>query len=262
MAKTTTTPILSSKDIVIVKDLIKTYDGKNVVDGISFEVKKGEIFGILGPNGAGKTTTLEMIEALRPIDGGSVMLAGLDVIKEPQAVKAVIGVQPQSPAFQDKTKLTELIELFSAAYGERVNPKRFLKEVQLEEKANSFVEQLSGGQKQRFSIAAALVHGPKVFFLDEPTTGLDPQARRNLWDLIREVRDKGVTVIMTTHYMDEAELLCDRVAVMDAGKIIAIDSPKNLIRALLKRGFSKPQVVEQANLEDVFIDLTGKELRD
>ncbi len=248
--------------IVDVKNLIKTYDRKNVVDGVSFEVKKGEIFGILGPNGAGKTTTLEMIEALRPIDGGQAILAGYDVATQSTEVKAVIGVQPQSPAFQDKTKLTELIELFSAAYGEAVDPQEFLREVQLEEKASSYVEQLSGGQKQRFSIAAALVHGPKVFFLDEPTTGLDPQARRNLWELIREVRDKGVTVIMTTHYMDEAELLCDRVAVMDAGKIIALDSPKNLIQALLKRGFKKPQIVEQADLEDVFIDLTGKELRD
>lgn len=264
MAKSKTIPKVAKapKNIVSVQNLVKTYDNKNVVDGISFDVKKGEIFGILGPNGAGKTTTLEMIEALRPIDGGSVTLAGLDVQQSPDAVKAVIGVQPQSPAFQDHTKLTELIELFAAAYGERVNPKKFLAEVQLEEKANNYVEQLSGGQKQRFSIAAALVHGPKVFFLDEPTTGLDPQARRNLWGLIQEVRDKGVTVIMTTHYMDEAELLCDRVAVMDSGKIVAIDSPKNLISALLKRGFSKPQVVQQANLEDVFIDLTGKELRD
>ena len=130
------------------------------------------------------------------------------------------------------------------------------------DKADSFPEDLSGGQRQRFSIAAALVHKPKVFFLDEPTTGLDPQARRNLWDLVQEIRDKGVTVIMTTHYMDEAELLCDRVAVMDNGEIIALDTPKQLIKDLLKRGFKKPQLVEQANLEDVFIDLTGKALRD
>lgn len=252
----------SPTSIVRVKQLVKTYDDKNVVNGISFEVKKGEIFGILGPNGAGKTTTLEMLEALRPIDGGTATLAGLDVATQADKVKAVIGVQPQSPAFQDKTKLTELIELFSAAYGEKVDPTEFLRDVQLEDKASSYVEQLSGGQKQRFSIAAALVHNPKVFFLDEPTTGLDPQARRNLWDLIREVRDRGVTVIMTTHYMDEAELLCDRVAVMDAGQIIALDTPKALIKSLLKKGFKKPQVVEQANLEDVFIDLTGKDLRD
>ncbi|MCA9343312.1 ABC transporter ATP-binding protein, partial [Candidatus Saccharibacteria bacterium] len=175
---------------------------------------------------------------------------------------ALIGVQPQTPSFEEKTKLVELIEFFSAAYGEKVDAMEFLKDVQLEEKANSYVENLSGGQRQRFSIAAALVHGPKVFFLDEPTTGLDPQARRNLWGLVKEVRERGVTVILTTHYMDEAELLCDRIAVMDNGKIIALDTPKNLIKALLKRGFQKEQIVEQANLEDVFIDLTGKDLRD
>jgi ABC-2 type transport system ATP-binding protein len=248
--------------ILEVRDLVKRYDNKAVVDGISFDVKKGEIFGILGPNGAGKTTTLEMLETLRPIDGGSAHLDGVDVSSRSNAIKAMIGVQPQTPSFEEKTKLTELIEFFSAAYGEKVNAMEFLRSVQLEEKANSYPEQLSGGQRQRFSIAAALVHGPKVFFLDEPTTGLDPQARRNLWDLIREVRDRGVTVIMTTHYMDEAELLCDRVAVMDAGKIIALDTPKNLIKALLKKGFKKDQHVEQANLEDVFIDLTGKALRD
>lgn len=251
-----------AQPILKVVDLIKTYDGRNVVDGISFEVNKGEIFGILGPNGAGKTTTLEMIETLRPIDGGSINLAGLNVAKQIDEVKAIIGVQPQTAAFEEKTKLTELIEFFAAAYGEKVDPKKFLEDVQLLDKANSYPEQLSGGQRQRFSIAAALVHNPKVFFLDEPTTGLDPQARRNLWDLVRDIQSRGVTVIMTTHYMDEAELLCDRVAVMDNGHIIALDSPKNLIKSLLKRGFKKKQHVEQANLEDVFIDLTGRALRD
>lgn len=250
------------KTIVKVTNLTKKYDNKAVVKGISFEVKKGEIFGILGPNGAGKTTTLEMIETIRPIDGGNVELDGVDVAKEPDKVKALIGVQPQTPSFEEKTKLTELLEFFAAAYGEKVDAMSFLRDVQLEDKAKSYVEQLSGGQRQRFSIAAALVHGPKVFFLDEPTTGLDPQARRNLWELVQEIRDRGVTVIMTTHYMDEAELLCDRVAVMDAGKIIALDTPKNLIKALLDKGFKKHQHVEQANLEDVFIDLTGKALRD
>lgn len=248
--------------ILRVKNLQKSYDGKPAVDGISFEVRKGEIFGILGPNGAGKTTTLEMIETMRPIDGGTITVDGLDVAKQPTEVKRIIGVQPQSPAFQDKTKLTELIELFSAAYGEKVDPMEFLNDVKLGEKANAYAEQLSGGQRQRLSIAAALVHSPKLFFMDEPTTGLDPQARRNLWDLTRQVRDRGVTVVMTTHYMDEAEILCDRVAVMDKGKIIALDTPKNLIQQLLKRGFKKEQHVEQANLEDVFIDLTGKALRD
>ncbi|HEX3568222.1 MAG TPA: ABC transporter ATP-binding protein [Candidatus Saccharimonadales bacterium] len=249
-------------DVILkVKDLQKSYGGRKVVNGISFEVKKGEIFGILGPNGAGKTTTLEMIEALRPIDGGSATIAGVDVASNPYKIRAMIGVQPQSPAFQDKTKLTELIEMFAAAYGEKVNVKEFLDSVQLGEKASSFVEQLSGGQKQRFSIAAALVHNPKVFFMDEPTTGLDPQARRNLWELVEHVRSRGISVILTTHYMDEAEQLCERVAVMDNGNIVALDTPKNLIKQLLAKGFKKKQHVEQANLEDVFIDLTGKELR-
>jgi ABC-2 type transport system ATP-binding protein len=251
-----------NSNILEVHGLTKRYGKKNVVDGITFHVREGEIFGILGPNGAGKTTTLEMLEALRPIDGGSATLADLDVASSGDKVKALIGVQPQTPSFEEKTRLTELIEFFASCYGEKVDPKAFLKDVQLEDKANSFPEQLSGGQRQRFSIAAALVHGPKIFFLDEPTTGLDPQARRNLWDLVREVRDRGVTVVMTTHYMDEAELLCDRVAVMDNGHIIAMDTPKNLIKDLLKKGFTKHQHVEQANLEDVFIDLTGKALRD
>jgi ABC-2 type transport system ATP-binding protein len=248
--------------ILKVENLRKVYGDKETVKGISFEVKKGEVFGILGPNGAGKTTTLEMIEAMRPIDGGTATIDGIDVASHPWGVRRIIGVQPQSPAFQDKTKLTELIELFAAAYGEKVDPMEFLNDVNLGEKAGAFAENLSGGQRQRLSIAAALVHRPKVFFMDEPTTGLDPQARRNLWELVEHIRDKGVTVILTTHYMDEAQLLCDRVAIMDEGKIIALDSPKNLIKALLAKGFKKPQHVEQADLEDVFIDFTGKALRD
>lgn len=249
-----------SKVILKVKDISKAYGDNKAVDGISFEVKQGEIFGILGPNGAGKTTTLEMIETLRTIDSGSISIDGIDVKAEPYKVRGMIGVQPQSPGFQDKTKLSELIQMFAAAYGERVNPQTFLNEVDLGDKANSYIEQLSGGQKQRFSIIVALVHNPKVFFLDEPTTGLDPQARRNLWNLIKEIQAKGISVILTTHYMEEAQMLCDRVAIMDSGKIIALDTPKNLINALLKRGFSKKQQVEKANLEDVYIDLTGKKL--
>lgn len=248
-------------NMIEVKDLKKRYGDKQAVNGVSFSVKKGEIFGILGPNGAGKTTTLEMMETLRTIDSGSVIIDGIDVKANPRAIKYLIGVQPQSPAFQDKTRLTEVVQMFAAAYGEKVDAMAFLRDVNLEDKAKSYVENLSGGQKQRLSITTALVHGPKVFFLDEPTTGLDPQARRNLWELIEKVRDRGISVIMTTHYMDEAEILCDRIAVMDNGKIVALDTPKNLIQQLLKRGFKKSQQVEQANLEDVFIDLTGQALR-
>lgn len=253
---------MANSVILRVKDLTKKYDDKVAVDGISFEVKKGEIFGILGPNGAGKTTTLEMIETLRPIDSGTAEVDGLNVAHHPQRVKEIIGVQPQSPAFMDKVKLTEQLEQFASAYGQKVQTMKLLKEVGLESKASSYAENLSGGQRQRFSIVASLVHKPKVFFMDEPTTGLDPQARRNLWDLVAEIRKKGTTVILTTHYMEEAEVLCDRVAIMDNGKIVALDTPKNLVKALLKKGFKKKQHVEQANLEDVFIDLTGKDLRD
>jgi ABC-2 type transport system ATP-binding protein len=249
-----------AETIVKVENLSKKYGGKEVVKGISFEVGAGETFGILGPNGAGKTTTLEMIETLRPIDGGAVTLNGLDVHKNPQKVKYMIGVQTQSTAFMDKVKLTELLEQQAAAYGERIDPMELLKEVTLEEKAGSYIESLSGGQKQRFSIAAALVHKPKVFFLDEPTTGLDPQARRRLWELIKKVKSEGMTVILTTHYMEEAEELCQRVAIMDEGEIVALDTPQNLIQQLLKRGFKKERRVEQADLEDVFLDLTGKRL--
>jgi len=253
-----------AKTILKVKDLRKSYGKKLAVAGISFEVAEGEIFGILGPNGAGKTTTLEMIETLRDIDGGSATVAGIDVAKDPQAVRYTIGVQTQSTAFMDKVKLTELLEQQAAAYGERIDTIALLKDVDLEDKASSYIEQLSGGQKQRFSIAAALVHKPKIFFMDEPTTGLDPQARRNLWDLVQKINagGKGTTIILTTHYMEEAEVLCDRVAIMDEGKIVAMDTPKNLISKLLKKGFKKTQDVQAASLEDVFIDITGKELRD
>ncbi len=253
---------MSNKTILQVKNLSKKYGKNTVVNKVNFSVKSGEIFGILGPNGAGKTTTLEMIETMRPIDVGSAVLDGIDVAKKPQKIKQIIGVQPQTAAFEEKTKLTELLRFFASTYGHKIDPMKILENVQLTEKADAYPEKLSGGQRQRFSIATALVNNPKVLFLDEPTTGLDPQSRRNLWDLIRKIRDDGVTIILTTHYMEEAEILCDRVAIMDSAKIIALDTPKKLITDLLGRGFKKDQQVEQANLEDVFIDLTGKELRE
>jgi ABC-2 type transport system ATP-binding protein len=249
-------------NIITVSKLTKKYAGKTTVKGISFTVKEGEVFGILGPNGAGKTTTLEMIEALRPIDGGSVILDGLDVQKKPSEVKKIIGIQLQSTAFFDKLTLKEQLKMFNSLYDSQSDPDELLAEVQLTDKAKSYVENLSGGQRQRFSIAAALVNQPRVLFLDEPTTGLDPQARRNLWELIEQIKKKGITVVLTTHYMDEAELLCDRIAIMDNGKIVTINTPENLVKELIGRGFKKKQRVEQANLEDVFIDLTGKDLRD
>lgn len=251
-----------SGQLIKVEKLKKSYDGSVAVDGISFSVQKGEVFGILGPNGAGKTTTLEMIEGLRPIDSGLAEINRINVSTHPNKVRSIIGVQPQSPAFFDKTRLSELLTLFASFYGRSVDAMSLLEEVGLAEKAKSFFEELSGGQKQRFSIAAALVNNPLVLFLDEPSTGLDPQARRNLWDLVEKIQKKGITVILTSHYMEEAELLCDRVAIMDKGKIMVLDSPKALIKNLLKQGFKKNVHVEQANLEDVFIDLTGSKLRD
>ena len=252
-----------SQLLLEVNDLRKTYtDGFEAVKGVSFSVKKGEVFGILGPNGAGKTTTLEMIEGLRSITGGSVLLDGLDVQKNPYAVKERIGSQLQSSSFFPNLSLVELLKIFNDLYLESSDPMALLKEVGLEDKSKSEVKELSGGQKQRFSIATTLVNNPVAVFLDEPTTGLDPQARRNLWDLVTQIKNKGTTVVMTTHYMEEAQVLCDRVAVMDEGRIIAEGTPEKLIKDLLGRGFKPKQKVEPASLEDVFIDLTGKDLRD
>ncbi len=248
--------------ILQVRNLAKRYNGLVAVDHISFAVYKQEIFGILGPNGAGKTTTLEMIETLRPIDEGDVHLNGLDVKRRPQEVKRIIGVQLQSSSFFDKLTLKELLELFGAMYGREVDPMRLLQEVELEDKAKSYVAHLSGGQKQRFSIAAALVNEPVLLFLDEPTTGLDPQSRRHLWGVIKRIRSEGKTIVITTHYMEEAEELCDRVAIMDQGKIIALDRPQELINKLVSGGFKKERVERLANLEDVFLSLTGHSLRE
>lgn len=251
-----------SKAVLKVKNLKKAYGDFQAVKGVSFEVAPGEVFGILGPNGAGKTTTLEMIEGMRPIDSGTVTVDGTDVAKDPFAVKEKIGVQLQSSAFFDNLSLVELLKLFGDLYHESVHPMHLLREVNLEEKAKSKAKDLSGGQRQRFSIATTLVNQPVVVFLDEPTTGLDPQARRNLWDLVKQIQKKGTTVVITTHYMEEAEVLCDRIAIMDDGKIVAMDTPQKLIDDLLKRGFKPRKTVAKATLEDVFIDLTGKELRD
>jgi ABC-2 type transport system ATP-binding protein len=248
--------------VLIARDLRKRYGSLQAVDGVSFEVAAGEVFGILGPNGAGKTTTLEMIEGMRPIDEGSATVAGIDVRKDPRGVKARIGIQLQASSFFDELNLVELLELFGRLYNRDVDAQALLREVELTDKAKSQVRTLSGGQKQRFSIAAALVNDPAILFLDEPTTGLDPQARRHLWGVVRDLSSRGHTIVLTTHYMEEAEELCDRVAVMDGGKIIALDTPDALIQALLDRGFTKERVERLANLEDVFIDLTGHELRE
>lgn len=248
--------------IVVAENLTKRYGKKTTVEDVSFVVQTGEVFGILGPNGAGKTTTLEMIETLRPIDDGTATVDGIDVAVNPKAVRKIIGVQTQSSAFYDKVSLREQLQLLASIYGVDVDIDTLLADVDLTEKAKDYPEKLSGGQKQRFSIASALINQPKVLFLDEPTTGLDPQARRNMWDLVEHIKARGITVILTTHYMEEAQVLCDRVAIMDSGKIIALDAPKKLIQNLLDTGFKKKQEVMLADLEDVFINLTGKALRD
>jgi ABC-2 type transport system ATP-binding protein len=247
---------------ISVKNLKKDYGDFEAVKGISFDVYEGEIFGLLGPNGAGKSTTLEIIETLRNKTSGEVSVDGINLDIAPDKIKKIIGVQLQTSGYYPGLNLLELINLFSGLYNERVDPYELLELVNLKDKAKNKYKELSGGQKQRFSIATTLINHPKIIFLDEPTTGLDPQARRNLWELIKGIRDKGTTVIITTHYMDEAEQLCDRVAIMDEGKIIALNSPDKLIDKLVASGFERPKETKSASLEDVFIHLTGKDFKD
>jgi ABC-2 type transport system ATP-binding protein len=250
------------RKIIEVRELVKNYGSFQAVKGISFEVVEEEIFGLLGPNGAGKSTTLEIIETLREKTSGKVYVDGIDLDKDPNAIKKIIGVQLQTSGYYPGLNLKELVELFSGLYNQKVEPLELLDKVNLREKAKAKFKELSGGQKQRFSIATTLINRPKIIFLDEPTTGLDPQARRNLWDLVKTIRQQGTTVIITTHYMDEAEYLCDRVAIIEAGKIVALESPDQLIDDLVASGFERPRQVKKANLEDVFIHLTGHSLRE
>ncbi len=302
--------------IINVRNLTKKYGTFTAVDDISFSVNPGETFGILGPNGAGKTTTLEMIEGIKRITSGTITVDGKDVATQTHAVKSVIGVQLQASSFFEELNLAELIEVFAATYQLKVDPLELLDMVQLLDKAKSKIGELSGGQKQRFSIAVGLVNEPKVLFLDEPTTGLDPQARHNLWDLVRQIKARGTTIVLTTHYMEEAEVLCDRIAIMDHAKVVALDTTRNLLRNVgidatitfksdntissdilqniigvqsvvpdtdtytltttqprqtldglfavaRQHGFSIEELaMKEANLEDVFLQLTGHQLRD
>jgi ABC-2 type transport system ATP-binding protein len=251
-----------SNIIISVNNLVKNYGSFRAVKDISFNVYEGEIFGLLGPNGAGKSTTLEIIETLRSKTSGEIRVAEFDLDKQPNEIKKIIGVQLQTSGFYPGLNLLQLIDLFAGLYNRKVNGMELLEMVKLKDKAKSKVKELSGGQKQRFSIATTLINDPRIVFLDEPTTGLDPQARRNLWDLVKGIQARGTTVIITTHYMDEAEYLCDRVAIVDSGKIVALNSPDQLIDDLVATGFERPKEVKQANLEDVFINLTGHSLRE
>ncbi|MBI2729827.1 MAG: ABC transporter ATP-binding protein [Sphingobacteriales bacterium] len=248
--------------IIQVRNLTKKYGDFEAVKGISFDVYEGEIFGLLGPNGAGKSTTLEIIETLREKTSGEVFVNGFNLDKQPGDIKRIIGVQLQTSGFYPGLNLLDLINLFNGLYNEKADAMELLRMVNLEDKAKSKFKELSGGQKQRFSIATTLINHPKVIFLDEPTTGLDPQARRNLWELIKDIRSKGTTVIITTHYMDEAEYLCDRIAIIDSGKIISLDTPDKMIDDLVASGFERPKDLKKASLEDVFIHLTGHAIRE
>ena len=216
-------------DVIKVEGLTKLYGNFPVVNNISFSVNEGEVFGILGPNGAGKTTTLEILEGLRSPSSGKVSVLGMDVTSERHKIKHDIGIQLQASAYFEYLNLTEILKLFGSFYSHYVSPEQLLARVGLLDRAKDTLGKLSGGQRQRFTIAATLVNSPKVVFLDEPTTGLDPQARHNLWEIIREIHNEGRTVILTTHYMDEAEMLCHRVAIMDIGRIVALDKPKDLV---------------------------------
>lgn len=253
-------------NIIKVRNLYKSYpqsgnkkESFNAVDGITFNIEVGEVYGILGPNGAGKTTTLEMLEGLSDIDSGSALIDGLDVSSNAFKVKEIIGVQLQANEYFDRLDLTELLILFGKLYSQEIDSASLLKKVDLLDKSKAKPEELSGGQKQRFSIACALVNNPKILFLDEPTTGLDPQAKRNLWNLVKDLNAAGMTIVLTTHNMKEAEYLCNRIAIMDQGKLVAEDTPHGLIQ---KYASEPPQAALHGNIEDVFLALTGHKLRD
>jgi len=221
-----------NKKVIEVKNLRKTYGSVVAVEEISFEVYEGEIFGMVGPNGAGKTTTVECVEGIRKPDKGELRILGLDPQLEGYSLRQRIGVQLQETALQDHLKVWEALDLFASFYSHPVDWKILLEKLNLAEKRNAAFNKLSGGQKQRLFIALSLVNNPELVFFDELTTGLDPQARRNMWDMVRDIREQGKTVVLTTHFMEEAERLCDRVAIVDQGRIVTLDTPANLIRNL------------------------------
>ena len=259
-------------DVVTVHDLTKSYGEVRAVDGISFSVGQGEVFGLVGPNGAGKTTTWEILEGLRHADRGAIHVAGLDLRKDRRKLRERIGVQLQATALFERLTAKETLDVFGSMYARSLPPDELLALVNLEEKADDWTEKLSGGQRQRLAVALALVNDPEVVFLDEPTTGLDPQARRSLWDVIAKLRDTGKTIMLTTHYMEEAERLCQRVGVMDHGKILALDEPGQLIRSLEQRdavefaangdpsAFGTLPGVEEMNVEDGRVTLYTRQL--
>jgi len=240
-----------------VHGLVKRYGSFEAVKGISFSVQQGEIFGLLGPNGAGKTTTIEIIEGLRDATSGEVTVLGRRISANPRAVKRLIGAQLQQSDFFEHLTLLEQLDYMAACYDTTCDAGALLNLVNLGDRPKVRVQHLSGGQQQRFAIAAALVNDPPLVLLDEPSTGLDPAARLDLWALIRRLHDEGRTILLSTHYMEEAEELCDRVAILDSGVIAATGSPGALIHELLATGYRRPAPVRQATLEDVFLTTTG-----
>ncbi|SEC05083.1 ABC transporter ATP-binding protein [Paenibacillus sp. GP183] len=252
-----------TETVIQVEGLTKKYGSFTAVKGIDFKVNQGEVFGLLGPNGAGKTTTMEMIEGLRKPDGGTAKVSGFDTRTELNKVKEVIGVQLQSTSLFDLLKVRELIQMYASFYPVSIPIEPLLKDMLLLEKAGDRVKNLSGGQKQRLAIALALINDPLVLFLDEPTTGLDPQARRTLWDIIIRLKEQGKTIILSTHYMDEAHILCDRICLMDQGQIIALDTPRNLVRSLQSESaieFRLPEVLPEEQTAALLVKLA--ELQD
>jgi ABC-2 type transport system ATP-binding protein len=231
-AANTTTARAESGVMLDVRNLVKSYQHKTVVNNVSFAVHPAEIFGVLGPNGAGKTTTLEMIEGIRSPDSGTAILAGLDVRRRKSAVQRIIGVQLQATTLFSELTLLETLQFFASLYPKALDPRQLLSDMELAEKANAHPQDLSGGQRQRLALAIALVNDPQVLFLDEPTAGLDPQSRHMLWNIVLRLREQGKTTILTTHFMDEAQILCDRIAIMDNGQIIALDTAPGLIDRL------------------------------
>jgi len=248
-----------------VKDLVIQYDAKTAVKGISFEVRPGEIFGLLGPNGAGKTSTLAAIEGLVTPKSGHVTVVGFDIYKDPYEARANMGLQLQVTSFQQDLQVNEIVELYAALYGLALSPEDIAKrllEVSLLEESFSKANKLSGGQLQRLSLLVATLHNPPLVLLDEPTTGLDPQSRRALWERIESLRDSGRSVLLTTHSMEEASAICDRVAIMDHGSIIVTDNPHKLVETYRNDPRVTPHVRHgQVTLEDVFIGLTGNAVR-
>jgi len=253
--------------VIKADSLTKKFGDFTAVNAITFEVGKGEVFGFLGANGAGKTTAMRMLCGLLKPTSGDATIAGFDIYRQTEQIKKNIGYMSQKFSLYEDLSVLENIRFFGGIYGldkQQLKDRtgQLLHDLGLELEAKKLVSEMPLGWKQKLSFSVAVLHSPAIVFLDEPTGGVDPVARRQFWDMIYEAADRGVTIFVTTHYMDEAEILCDRIAIMDNGKIVAIDTPKNLIKQLLARGFKKKQVVEQANLEDVFIDLTGKDLRE